>query len=121
MRNKLLMTAFALMAAAPAYADPWDFVLINDAGKTIKTVEVSPAGANSWVANTADPDMKHADSIKVAGRTTIHFEKNGSQCKFDIKATFEDGSSAVWSGVNVCDNSFVTLRYKDGAPTFAAN
>jgi hypothetical protein len=118
---KLVATAAAaLMIAAPALAEDWDFVLINNAGKSIKTVEISPGGAGTWVANKTDPEMKREALTKVGGRTTVHFDK-GSGCKYDLRATFEDGSTAVWSGVNVCNNSYITIRYSGGTPSFTAN
>jgi hypothetical protein len=113
--------AAALFVAFPALADVWDFILTNSTGKEIKTIELAPTGTTTWQANKLDPDVKTA-ALKPGVRSTIHFDKTGSQCKFDIKATFVDDTSAVWSNVNVCDNSFVTLRYNPaGAPVFAAN
>lgn len=120
---KLAVTAAAaLVIAAPALADNWDFVLINSSGKAIKTIEVSPAGAGTWQPNKVDPDFKKEDStIKPGGRTTVHFDK-GPGCKYDLKATFTDDTSATWSNINVCDNSFVTIKYNAaGAPVFTAN
>ena len=44
------------------------------------------------------------------------------QCKIDLKATFADDTTATWSGINVCDNSYVTIKYSAaGAPVFTAN
>ena len=113
--------AAALFIALPALAEDWDFVLTNATGKEIKTIELAPTGTTTWQANKVDPDSK-AKAFATGGRTTIHFEKVGTQCKYDLKVTFADTTNAVWSNVNVCDNSFVTLRYNPaGAPVFAAN
>lgn len=120
---KLAVTAAAaLLVAAPALADDWDFVLINNSGKVIKTVEVSPAGAATWQPNKVDPDFKKEDStVKAGGRMTVHFDK-GAGCKYDVKVTFADDSSSTWSSINVCDNSFVTIKYNAaGTPVFTAN
>lgn len=122
MRKTLIVAAVAVAAmAAPALAEDWDFVLINSTGKLIKTVEISPAGAAKWQANKVEEDMAKSDGIKVGARMTLHFDKPESQCRFDVKGTFDDGSSAVWSNINVCDNAYVTLKYANGAPTFTAN
>ncbi|WP_448662382.1 hypothetical protein ACG3SL_17200 [Sphingomonas sp. CJ20] len=118
---KWAATALAvLVVATPAWADPWDFILVNSTGKAIKSVEVSPGGAGTWVANKVDEDLKKEALVKAGGRMTVHFDK-GSGCKYDVKAVFEDGTNAVWSGVNVCDNSYVTVKYAGGTPTFTAN
>ncbi len=117
-----LAAVAALVIAAPAMADDWDFVLINSSGKTIKTVEIAPTGTTTWQANKIDPDFKKADAtVKQGARMTVHFDK-GTGCKYDLKLNFADGTDGVWTGVNVCDNSYVTVKYSAaGAPTFTAN
>jgi hypothetical protein len=119
---RIAMTIAAVVTfAAPAAAEDWDFILVNNTGKTIKTVEVSAGGAATWVANKIDTELtKEAKSVKPNGKMTVHFDK-GSGCKYDLKATFDDGASAVWSAINVCDNAYVTLNYANGAPTFKAS
>lgn len=112
----------ALVIAAPAMADDWDFVLINASGKAIKTIEVAPTGTTTWQPNKVDPDFKREDAtVKVGARTTVHFDK-GAGCKYDLKLTFTDSSSGVWSSINICDNSYVTVKYTAaGATTFTAS
>ena len=112
--------AAAMTFAAPALAEDWDFVLVNNTGKPIKAVEISPGGAGTWVANKVDPEMKREGATKAGGRMTVHFDK-GAGCKYDIKATFADDTNAVWSGINVCDNAYVTVNYANGTPTFKAS
>jgi hypothetical protein len=122
MRTMLITAAAAVMIATPALADDWDFILVNNSGKSIKTVELAPAGTTTFQPNKIDPDMKRDAVIKAGGRMTVHFDKAGAQCRFDVKATFEDGSNATWSNINVCDNSYVTVKYDaKGAPVFTAN
>jgi hypothetical protein len=119
--NKLAcVSAVALFAAAPAMAEDWDFILTNSSGKDIKTVEVSAAGAGTWKPNVIDPESRKDMTIKANARTTVHFDK-GSGCKYDLKATFADDSSAVWNGFDVCANSYLTIRYDAGRATFKGN
>lgn len=119
----MIRTAMAIAAAAtfavPALAEDWDFVLANNTGKPIKGIDISAAGAGTWVANKVEPEAKKSET-KAGGRMTVHFDK-GSGCKYDVKATFADETSAIWSGINVCDNAYVTLNYANGAPTFKAS
>ena len=119
---KLAVTAAAaILMAAPALADDWDFILINSSGKGIKNVELAPTGTTTWQAYRIDPERKREPVTKAGARMTVHFDK-GPTCKYDVKLTFEDDSSSVWTGINVCDNSFVTVKYNaSGAPTFTAN
>lgn len=121
MRKTAIIASLAALIATPALAEDWDFILINNSGKEVKKIEVSAGGANSWQANKVDPELKREANVKVGGRVTVHFDK-GAGCRYDIKLTFADDSSSVWSGVNVCDNSFVTVRYSaSGATSFTAN
>jgi hypothetical protein len=117
-----LAAAAAIVIAAPAMADDWDFVLINNSGKAIKTVEIAPTGTTTWQPNKVDPEFKKADAtVKPGARMTVHFDK-GAGCKYDVKLSFADSSEGVWTGINVCDNSYITVKYNTaGAPAFTAN
>ena len=117
-----LAASAALVIAAPAMADDWDFVLINASGKAIKTVEIAPTGTTTWQPNKIDPDFKKEDAtVKPGARMTVHFDK-GAGCKYDVKLNFADGGTGTWTAINVCDNSYVTVKYNSaGAPVFTAN
>lgn len=119
MRYTMLFAGAALLMAAPAFAEDWDFILVNNSGKEVKTIDLSPTGADKWQPNKLDPEIK-SGPLKAGGRTTIHFDK-GSDCKYDVKATFADDTNSVWSGINLCDNSYVTIAYKNGTPTYTVN
>lgn len=120
----MLRTAMALAAAltvaAPALADDWDFMLTNSTGKVIKSIEIAAAGTGSWAPNKFDPELRKEASVKTGGKTTVHFDK-GPGCKYDLKANFEDGTSAVWPAIDVCSNSYVIIRYDAGKPSFKAS
>lgn len=120
MRLIMALTALTL-TAAPALAEDWDFVLINEAGKPIKTIEIAVAGSDQWKPNVKAEDMADRGEVKLKGRTTVHLDKPTGQCKFDIKATFGDGTSQVWQGANICDNSYITVKLANGAATISAS
>lgn len=117
----LIASAAVLAAAGPALADDWDFMLTNATGKLITKIEVAPAGSDSWVANKVDAELNKDGKVKSGGKTTIHFEKAASACKFDVRGTFEDKTTAVWTGINLCDNSYVTVAFTGDKPSFKAN
>jgi len=106
--------AAALVVASPALAEDWDFMLTNGSGKPIKTIELAPAG-------TTDPETRRDPVIKVGAKTTVRFDKAASQCRFDLKATFEDGTTQIWTGANVCDNSYITIKLANGKATISAS
>jgi len=110
-----------MLLATPALAEDWDFILTNASGKPIKTIELAPSGTTDWKAQTVDPEAKREPVIKPNARTTIRFDKAASQCRYDIKATFEDATTQVWAAINVCDNSYITLKLTNGKASFAVN
>lgn len=118
---KLALAAFtAAVIAVPAFAEEWDFVLLNNTGKSIKSIDLAEGSSGTWIASKLDPEVKREAATANGKRTTIHFDK-GANCKYDLKATFEDNSTAVWTGVDLCQNAFVTLNYANGTPSFKAN
>jgi hypothetical protein len=48
----------------------------------------------------------------------ITFAHGGTACIFDIKVEYNDGDSAEWSGVNLCEYSTISLFW-DGKTTRA--
>lgn len=119
MRHLIALAALTL-AAAPALAEDWDFILTNEAGKPIKTIEIAVAGSGAWKPNVKDEGAADR-ALAPKGRTTVHFDKPAGQCKFDIKATFADATSQVWTGANLCDNSYITVKLAGGQATISGS
>ena len=110
MRNVL----FALPVVVAAFIQPaaaqdakQDFTLINKTGYELKEVYVSPGKASDW-----QEDVLGQDTLGDGQRVNIHFHSTTRTCKWDLKVVYtEDGSSAVWSDINLCDVSKVTIHY----------
>ena len=114
MRYRLMMAVGLLGLSAPAWADAWDFILTNNTGKEITLIELSPDGT-TWQKNKIDEDNKFRN-LKAGMRGTIHFDKTATQCKWSIRATFADNTTAVFPAVNVCDATAVTIKYNGTTP-----
>lgn len=112
--------SIAVLLAAPASAEDWDFVLVNNTGKPIKRVEIAVGGSNDWKADTSDRELQRKVVTEPGGRVTVHFNK-GPQCRHDLKATFADETTAIWTRINVCDNAYVSVSFVNGVPVFKAN
>lgn len=96
----------ALMSA-PAAAGDQDFVIINATGYVISEVYVSPVKAEDW-----EEDVLGRDVLGEGERTEIRFSRSTNTCRWDLKVVYEDdGSSAEWGNLNLCEISAVTLRY----------
>lgn len=111
----------ALSIASPALAEDWDFMLTNSTGKAIKSIELAPAGSSEFKPVTEDAEVKREPVIKPGARTTVRFDRPSSQCRFDLRATFEDATTQVFANANVCDNSYITVKLTGGKPSITAN
>ena len=110
---RLLIGAALLTFAAPAYAEDWDFVLVNKTGKTIKQVEVAPSGSEGWTPEKVDEGMD--SKIRNGQDHTVHFTKDDKACKFDVRLTFVDDTAVTARGLDVCDYAFAEFSFKGEA------
>ena len=100
--------AAAWLLASPANAGQQDFVLLNETGYTIQQVYVSPSNARSW-----EEDVLGDDVLMDGTRETIRFSRSEDTCLWDLKAVYEDGESAEWQGLNLCEVSVVGIGYDE--------
>ncbi len=111
-----LLAAFAalsLVTAGDAHAQAQqDFVLVNRTGYTIDEVYVSASNVNSW-----EEDLMGDDSLENGQQLNVRFNRNTSQCMFDIKVVYDDQEAAEFRGINLCQVSRVTIFYNRSAGT----
>ena len=111
-----------LATGTAARADPWNIVVINSTGKTIYKIQIAPAATTSWTSATlAAMNGAPAAQVPNGDRVEAHFDRPDSICRYDLKTSFTDQSTATFSGVNVCDNSYVTLKFSNGKAVFVTN
>ncbi|HEX5320635.1 MAG TPA: argininosuccinate lyase [Stellaceae bacterium] len=101
-----LLLAATLQPAAAQDAKQ-DFTLVNKTGYELKEVYVSPSKAGDW-----QEDVLGQDTLDDGQRVNIHFNARTRTCKWDLKVVYtEDGSSAVWSDINLCEVEKITIHY----------
>lgn len=81
-----------------------DFTIVNNTGRTLMTLNVSPNDQNEW-----GPDILGTETLANGGSGQVAFTRGNEQCLWDIRATFDDGQTGDWRGVNLCETSTVTL------------
>ena len=96
-----------------AHASDADFKLVNKTGAQIDEVYVSPASAQSWGS-----DIMGSDAVPSGSSVSITFPHGGSACKFDIRVKYNDGDTAEWGNVDLCQYETISL-YWDGKQTRA--
>lgn len=106
MSKRLFLAATAaLFASAPALAQAGNFTLVNAAGADMADVQIRRFGAAEWKPLSAAP--------RAGARSIVQF--SDPDCAFDIRAKV-GGTTATWSGVNLCEVKSVTLnRNESGA------
>jgi hypothetical protein len=68
------------------------------------TLNVSANDSDQW-----GPDILGTATIPNGGSGTVSFARGQDQCLWDLRATFDDGQTGDWRGVNLCETSTVTL------------
>ena len=68
------------------------------------TLNVSPNDSNQW-----GPDILGAETIADGASGQVQFVRGQEQCLWDLRATFDDGQTGDWRGVNLCEAATVTL------------
>ena len=98
---KTIILAAALLAAAtaasPAFAGASNFSLVNGTSGALGSLSIRRVGTNDWRPLGSAPGP--------GGRGAISF--SDPDCAFDIRATV---GGTVWSGVNLCGATSVTLK-----------
>lgn len=111
----LAAAAFAsILSFAPAMAGQQDFTIVNKTGYAIKHIYVSEANNNSW-----DEDVLGRDVLNDSEYFELQFGKGDKTCKWDMKVAYDDGETAVWEDLNLCQISKLTLKWnqKTGVTT----
>lgn len=100
----ILGFVIVMMFAAAAFSGAQDFVLVNNTGRDIYVVNVSPTTTNDW-----EEDILGSDVLENGDTVTVRFGV-GSTRYWDIQAVFKDGTSIAWDAVDLLETSVVTLN-----------
>ena len=103
-----LAAAAVLVAgvAAPALAGASGFALVNQAGGAVSGIALRRTGGSDW--------QSVGGGASDGARTKVSF--SDPDCAFDVRATVAGHGETVWSRVNLCEVSSVTL-HRDASGT----
>lgn len=102
----VLAAATALFLQSSAFAADQDFDVVNKTGYPIKHLYLSEANNNSW-----EEDVLGRDVLNDGEKFELRFAKGEKTCKWDMKVAYDDGETAVWEDLNICQISKLTLRW----------
>lgn len=105
MRKMLAAAALAVAAiSTAAWAAAQDFTIHNNSGHVVVTLNVSPNSSNNW-----GPDILGREVLANGESAEITFDRNEDECVWDIRATYDDGDTGDWRGINLCETTDVNL------------
>lgn len=94
----VLATVGMIGLAQPSSAADRRVEVINKTSHDIVNFYASNVGTNSW-----EEDILGVSVLPPNSSAVINIDDGSGYCKFDFKAVFSDGGSAVKGGNNVCE------------------
>lgn len=105
MNRIAIVAAMALSAlGTAAWAGAQDFTIVNDTGRTVMAINVSPTGEDEW-----GPDLLGSQVMADGISASVTFDVDEARCLWDIRATFDDGAVGDWRALDLCEISTITL------------
>lgn len=106
MKRWIAFSVALSLGAVPVLAQggAGNFTLVNRTGADISSLQIRRVGTTAWQPLGGDP--------AAGSRIAVTFAN--PDCAFDIQARLADGKSAVFTGVNLCDVTVVTLNRGSG-------
>ena len=83
-------------------------VFLNQAGKNLSHLYISPVDKNIWDQTLIDDYLPIGESIRVK------FAPSENTCNWDLMGRTEDGDEIIWPNVNLCTNKMLILHYRNG-------
>lgn len=106
MRQALLTLALLATTSWPALAGDQDFRLVNKTGYQIDEVYVSRVSTKNW-----GKDVMGTDALSDDATVKITFDAPANACRWDMRVKYEDGDTAEWSNLNLCNIETITLYW----------
>ena len=116
MRRSVITTFCVIVVMATqlvsAQGSKLDFELLNQTTLTIAELYVSPAADNEW-----GEDILGKDVLPNGQSVEIVFSPKAQECMWDLKIVDEDDDDVIWTKLDLCKASHITLQYRNGQPT----
>lgn len=74
--------------------------IVNNSRQTISLLKGSPTSDNDW-----GQDRIPTLTLSAGQSTIVDFNDNNGECRYDLQATFQDGSTREQRDVNICQVS----------------
>jgi hypothetical protein len=102
-----LIVGLAFLAPMEAGAQSkQDFSLVNKTGYTIDKLFVSPTHSDDW-----QNDILGRGVLEDGDKVDITFSREAKTCNWDLKVVYTDNDTAVWTNIDLCSVSKITIRW----------
>lgn len=91
-------------SAAVQAAARQNFTVNNQTGHTVITLQVSASSETNW-----GPDILGSQVLPNGQSAEVSFDRAETSCLWDMRATFDDGTSGDWRQINLCEVGTVNL------------
>jgi hypothetical protein len=103
-RSVLFAALAVAVSAAPVMADDDSFTLHNHTGRTMKSLYVAPTSqTDSWGSDILNQNIADGGDVKVT------FPRDATECNWDVRGEFSDGTYAEVRNVDFCTVDEVTF------------
>ncbi|MFN8632518.1 MAG: argininosuccinate lyase [Chloroflexota bacterium] len=102
----LVALSVLMLSTATAFADPRDFELVNNTGRDITEIYVTPSNLDDWGDNL----LTETQYLPSGNKVPIHFKRfTEGNCFYDVKVVTSDGAEGELNQVNLCETNTVTF------------
>jgi len=122
MKRMLIVGCMTALLAVGAFAQVFDFTIVNRTGYTIDAVHVTPADDNEW-----GEDVLGVDTLQNGRSVEIRFDSFYEALllafnidKYDLRCDYSDGSTDEWHDLKLEDINELTLKLDGGGNGIAS-
>lgn len=101
----LLIGIITSISSFPAYGADRHIVIVNDTSYTLVSIYASNIGSESW-----EEDLLQRGTLAPGGKVRANIDDGTGYCRYDLKAVFNNGASAIKRNVNVCQIETWTIH-----------
>jgi hypothetical protein len=102
--SSLLIALLGLAFAGSVAAEDLDFELTNATSGVITEFYASPADVDEW-----EEDILGADVLGAGESVSITIADGRTQCEYDMKFVFDDGSETTVDAEDLCETGSFTI------------
>lgn len=111
MLRKIFVVALIICAVSSVAAAQTSFRVVNETGKTITQIYISPMEENTWLIQSSDV-LTNGESTLIDFDATAWLPRQTLRY-FDISVDYDDFTQEIWRGLDLYNYSEIRLQRGD--------